>query len=255
MINKNIDIESLRKDFLEKEPNHIVIDGLFDEEFIKSCEEEFLNMNINHFMRYSNKYFEFEKYAMNDAEKMPKNLSALFNFIHSDEFISIVSKITNFEDLYIDDKRWGGGLHQTKKSGYLSVHKDFNVLPESYRDDDQMLRCINLIGYITDEDTTEACGDLEFWDDESKCIHKINNKFNRWVLFDTRDNYHGHPYPYSGEKPRMSIASYYYIKTKIDSDVWRSTQYLKLPWMEETQDYIDSREERANSKKRYKDFL
>lgn len=254
MINKSLNIEKLSIDYNNNTPNYVVIDRLFDNNFIKECEKEFMTIDDNEFIKYSNKYFEYEKYAMNDISKMPKNLSILFDYIHSDEFIEFVSKVTSLDKLYVDEKRWGGGLHKTNPSGYLSVHKDFNVLPESYTSKEQMLRCINLIGYITDENTESSFGDLEFWNSSEERIHKINNKFNNWILFDTRNNYHGHPYPYKGIKPRMSIASYYYIKTNIDSEVWSSTQYLKLPWMEDSEEYLNSREERASSKKRYKDF-
>ncbi len=254
MINKDLNIDILSGEYSKNKPNYIVIDKLFDDSFIKECETEFLAIENTEFIKYSNKYFEYEKYAMNDTNRMPEKLSRLFDYIHSDEFIEFVSKVTSIENLYVDEKRWGGGLHKTNPSGYLSIHKDFNVLPESYNSDKQMLRCINLIGYITDENTENCSGDLEFWSEDEQCVHRINNKFNSWVLFDTRDNYHGHPYPYKGEKPRMSIASYYYIKTNVDSEVWKSTQYIKLPWMEESQEYIDSRIERSNSKKRYKDF-
>ena len=49
----------------------------------------------------------------------------------------------------------------------------------------------------------------------------------------------------------MSIASYYYKEEKIDSEIWKSTDYLKLPWMEESPEYAQARSLRANPKVRY----
>jgi Rps23 Pro-64 3,4-dihydroxylase Tpa1-like proline 4-hydroxylase len=152
----------------------------------------------------------------------------------------------------VDPDRWGGGLHMTKKGGYLSVHKDFNVLPTTYKDDRQMLRCINIIGYINEDWKEGDGGELEFWDRDGKeCVSKVEPLFNRWVIFDTRNNFHGHPYPYKGNSPRISIASYYYTRVNTEENEWMSTVYLRLPWMEESEEYKKMREERADSKIRY----
>jgi hypothetical protein len=75
------------------------------------------------------------------------------------------------------------------------------------------------------------------------------------VIFDTRNNFHGHPHPYRGKSPRTSIAAYYYIKTSVLEEEWMSTVYLRLPWMEETEEYSKMREERANHKLRYSNLL
>jgi len=239
-------------DYRRDYPNYIILDDLFDPEIVKKCSEDFLRIEDSNFVRYNNKFFEFEKYTLNKEELIPDSIRSIFEIIHSDEFVSEVSKVTGVEDLTIDPNRWGGGLHKTKKDGYLSIHKDFNVLPTTYKEDRQMLRCINIIGYISEDWKEGDGGELEFWDKEGKeCILKIEPKFNRWVIFDTRDNFHGHPYPYRGESPRISIASYYYTRVNVEETEWMSTVYLRLPWMEETEEYKKMREERADSKIRY----
>jgi hypothetical protein len=250
MIEQNID--DIVERYKSSDTNHVVIADLFDKEFIKKCEEEFLNIDESKFFRYSDPYFEYEKYSMNDMNNIPENLSKLFSYIHSLEFVKFVEKVTGIKGLIVDEKRWGGGLHMTKPGGYLSIHKDFNVLPDSYVNNRQMLRCVNLIGYLTNEDQTENNGHLEFWKDGES--QKVCNSFNNWVIFDTRDCYHGHPNPFSGEKPRMSIASYYYIEQEIDLEEWSSTEYLKLPWMEDSEEYSAKRIERSNPKIRYQNI-
>lgn len=256
MINKNLNIKDLKEKFLANNPKFVVIDNLFDEKYIKDCEKEFLTISKEDFIHYSNPFFEFNKNTLNQKEKMPPKLLKLFHYIHSEEFINLVTEITSFDSLHVDEKRWGGGLHLTEKEGYLSIHKDFNVLPTSYQDEKQMLRCVNLIGYLNSSWTPEDGGDLEFWNsDGTSSTHKLGTPFNRWVLFDTRENFHGHPYPYRGESPRMSIASYYYIKTKIENTAWSSTQYLKLPWMDDSEEYQKAREERSNPRIRYKGII
>jgi len=250
MIN-NLDIKKINEDFISNGCKYVIIDNLFPNELILECEKEFKQLSDDNFIRYGNKYFEFEKYALNDVNKMPTNLRNLFDYIHSDEFIQTISDITSIDNLLCDEKRWGGGLHKTKKDGYLSIHKDFNVLPSSYNNDKQWLRCLNLIGYVSSDWFEMNNGTLEFWSDENASeIIKVENKFNRWVIFDTRNCYHGHPHPFKGEN-RMSVASYYYLEQNISNDVWSSTEYLKLPWMEESEDYATQRKERSDYKKRY----
>jgi Rps23 Pro-64 3,4-dihydroxylase Tpa1-like proline 4-hydroxylase len=253
MINKNL-VLGAKKEYTKESPKFVVIDNLFDEEFILSCQNEFLAIEDSNFIHYANPYFEYEKYAMNDQGKMPEKLVSLFRYIHSEDFIKSVSEVTGIPDLLVDEKRWGGGLHKTKEGGYLSIHKDFNILPTTYNDDKQMLRCINLIGYLNSNWKPGDGGELEFWDDNGP-IEVIEPKFNRWVLFDTRNNFHGHPYPYKGESPRISIASYYYIRTNVIEDEWSSTVYLKLPWMEESEEYATERKKRADHKLRYQNLI
>ena len=117
MINKEINIEEIRNQFKINKGNYVFIDNLFYRDFIKKCELEFINMKSDDFVKYNNPYFEYEKHTLNDVNKMPENLQKLFNYIHSEEFINFISHITDFDKLYIDDKRWGGGLHKTNPSG------------------------------------------------------------------------------------------------------------------------------------------
>jgi len=256
MINLNLDVKKIREEFLSSESKYVVIDNLFDFSFLKECEEEFTSISDSEYVKYSDPYFEFEKYTLNSVERMPEKIKEVFNFIHSQEFINFVSEVVGINSLSVDEKRWGGGLHKTKKGGYLSVHKDFTVLPNSYREEKQMLRCINLIGYLNSSWKEEDGGHLEFWDVDGKNVeNKIPVKFNRWVIFDTRDNYHGHPIPYQGEEPRISIASYYYTREKVDPNKWSSTEYIKLPWMEDSNEYMERRKERSDHEKRYKNFI
>jgi len=253
------DKEKLVSSFVSSDENglrHVVIDGLFDREFVLECEREFATIDDRDFIRYANPMFEYEKYALNNSDLIPDKLRLLFETIHSDDFVESISAISGTGRLKTDGKRWGGGLHKTKEGGYLSVHKDFNILPTSYASDRQMVRCMNLIGYINSDWKPGDGGELEFWDKKgTRKVVAVEPRFNRWVLFDTRNNYHGHPYPYTGNSPRISIASYYYVEESVDESTWMSTQYLRLPWMEETEEYARLRAERADHTKRYGSLL
>lgn len=252
MIYNTSKLESIRVEQDNNGIRYAVIDGLFDESLLFECEREFAKIDDTHFVRYSNPMFEYEKYALNNSEMIPENLRLVFDTIHSDEFVEKISEVSGTGKLKTDGKRWGGGLHKTKEGGYLSIHKDFNILPTSYESEKQMVRCMNLIGYINPNWTQGDGGELEFWNREgTQPVVTIEPRFNRWVLFDTRENYHGHPYPYMGKSPRISIASYYYVEETVDESSWMSTQFLRLPWMEETEEYARLRSERADHTRRY----
>ena len=38
MINPDLNIEDLREEFLSSESKYVIVDGLFDESFVKKCE-------------------------------------------------------------------------------------------------------------------------------------------------------------------------------------------------------------------------
>ena len=261
MFRKLSGVELLLKqnDFLEssKAPfSHTIIEGLLDPPFAALCANEFQQLHetkLDQFVHYSDPDFEFEKYAMNDVPHMPANLASLFHALHTPEFVAKIESLTGLKGLKADEERWGSGLHITKKGGYLACHKDFSVLPSSYKSDKQMLRTINIIGYLTPGWTPEWKGQLQLWnDDGSECKAMINPYFNNWAIFDTRNHYHCHPIPYEGERPRCSIAAYYYLEVPVERENWTSTNYLRLPWREETPEYLKKRIDRANAELRYK---
>jgi hypothetical protein len=53
----------------------------------------------------------------------------------------------------------------------------------------------------------------------------------------------------------MSVASYYYKRESIDSNRWSSTEYVKLPWMDDSEEYRQKIKDRADYKKRYSKLL
>ena len=233
---------------------HCIFDGLLTDDFAHKCKDDFLEASkeAGRFVHYADPDFEFEKYTINKTDMMPESLRILFEKLHSPEFVRVIEQITGIQKLHVDEGRWGGGLHMTRPSGYLAVHRDFSVLPTSFKDRKQFLRTINIIGYLLPEWQESWGGDLELWNEEgTECVKKVAPTFNRWVIFDTRGTYHGHPLPYKGIYPRISIAAYYYQELEVDRSMWRSTEYLRLPWKEESSEYRQKRLDRANAELRY----
>lgn len=258
-----LNIDAYKKKFKESASKpfcHIVLDDFLDQTFAEECREEFLEAfktKSTQFVSYSDPDFEFNKHTLNNTDQMPPKIKTLFESLHTKEFVSFIEKVTDLGDLKIDSGRWGAGLHATTKNGYLAIHRDFTVLPTSYKKQKQYLRVLNIIGYLTDNSYSSSWGgELELWHESGNTKEvKIEPKFNRWVLFDTRGSFHGHPHPYLGESPRISIAVYYYQELEVDKKDWKSTEYLKLPWKEDSEDYKTKRVKRANAELRYKKFL
>ncbi len=253
------EVSNLNNEFLSsahKPFSHVVVKDLLEEVYLRSCYKEFVSLsqnNLDKFVRYSDRDFEFEKYTLNKVDEMPELLSQLCRKLHSQEFVDLIEKITGLKGLKVDPNRWGGGLHMTQKGGYLACHKDFSVLPTTFDTTKQLLRVINIIGYLTPGWVPGWGGELELWDAEGAALEKkLAPEFNNWVIFDTRGSFHGHPYPYEGNEPRYSVAAYYYLEEEVGREDWISTNYLKLPWKNDTPEYQQRRKDRANIEHRYK---
>ena len=256
------ELDRFKNQFLEHKDHpfpYVVIDRLLEPKTAETCSAEFLATaedQSKKFVHYKDQDFEFEKYALNKVNEMPPLVGSLFENLHTPTFIKFIEKVTGLEGLTVDESLWGGGMHMTKKGGYLACHKDFSVLPATFKDELQLLRVINIIGYLNPNWKPGWGGELELWNHAgTESVVKVEPQFNRWVIFDTRDSYHGHPFPYQGDSPRLSIAAYYYQKRVVERASWASTEYLKLPWREDTPEYQQKRIARANAEQRYKGLL
>lgn len=206
------------------------------------------------FTRYCDPDFEFGKAAMNDVSRMPLGVYRLIQQLQSSAFVARVEKWTGITGLVADPGLWGGGVHVTQPGGYLAMHRDFNVLPTSYRDAVPLRRAVNLIMYLTPNWDRGWGGELEIaehYDGETMRTRNIEPWFGSTVLFDPSETFHGHPHPYRGPVPRQSIAVYYYVREAVPQSQWRSTEYLPLPWKKDTAEAQEKRRQRAHARTRY----
>jgi hypothetical protein len=133
----------------------------------------------------------------------------LFAELNSQAFLGFLEELTGIKGLVSDPYFDGGGLHETKRGGHLSVHADFNAHGKL-----RLERKINLLIYLNEDWEPEYGGQLELWDrDMRQCAVRVEPVFGRAVLFNTAlDSFHGHPDPLNcpPERSRRSIATYYY---------------------------------------------
>ena len=206
---------------------HIVIDNFLDKNIAEYLHSQFPKMNA-----MPNIFKEPMSYKgqLSDIDgKWPK-FSRIFELLQSNEFRSIVSKITGIKDLVHDPILAGGGLHQSPNSGFLDIHVDANFHPVNK----QMHRRVNLIIYVNKSWNSSWGGNLEIWSDlngkPNKLIHSIEPKFNRAVIFSTsRISWHGvSPVCCPDGESRKSLALYYYTNTRPRSEIYEDSSVI---WM------------------------
>ena len=152
----------------------------------------------------------------------------LFYSLNSRPFLVFLENLSGIKGLIPDPYFLGGGFHEIKNGGHLSVHADFN-----HHKPMNLERRINVLIYLNKDWKDEYGGQLELWDNAMKaCVHSIVPIFNRCVVFNTTSNSnHGNPRVVSHPQgvPRRSIAMYYYTSTWSDEKRDHTTQFKVRP--------------------------
>jgi len=104
-------------------------------------------MGDGSFVRYDNKFFEFEKYTLNKQNLMPESVSSLFQIIHSDEFVNEVSDLANFGQLnvYKNNVEWSGVVVDYDVEFYYTIGESNGI----YISGEMMKLDENLLDMIT----------------------------------------------------------------------------------------------------------
>lgn len=169
-----------------------------------------------------------KKHGLNKMDLIPPFIQEVIKTLNSDEFVAALSKLTGIDGLIADPTLEGGGLHQSKRNGFLNIHADFTVHPHKRN----WRRRVNLLVYLNKDWKPEYKGDLELWSRDMKaCEMKISPVFNRCVVFNTdEDSYHGLPEPIQcpEDMTRKSIALYYFTEEK-EMPKKRATNYRSRP--------------------------
>ncbi len=185
---------------------HVVIDELLDRDVLRALLPGFPDMAGRRFFDRDQERF---KYQLATAEIEHDGLRDLLHQLNSPAFLAFLGALTGIDGLVADPDYVGGGLHETRAGGHLSIHADFNLHPTM-----KLERRLNLLLYLNDDWQGEWGGDLELWDREMKaCEVRVAPLLGRAVIFATdADSYHGHPDPLAcpPDRARRSIATYYY---------------------------------------------
>lgn len=213
----------LRNKFRTAEPfSHVVIDNFFTDETAAKIASSFPTHDDPAWtVSYDNPVEK--KKACSHWDKFPAPIYSALFYLCSHEFASILSQITCSSIVIPDYGLHGGGMHSHNRGGKLNIHKDYSLHPKL-----PLMRNYNLIIYMTPDWDTSWGGGLELWSHDSEteepkeCVTKIENKFNRAVIFDTTQNsWHGLPEELTCPEhiARRSLATYYlsYVNSKAES--------------------------------------
>lgn len=159
----------------------------------------------NHYHHYNEK-----KLALNRIAEMGPVTQAVFEALQSDRFLHIVETLSGVKPLIADPDLDGAGLHMIRRGGFLNIHTDFL----SHTKNRHWSRQINLLIYFNRDWPDDWNGNLELWSgDMKRRVQSINPRFNRCVIFRTRErSFHGHPSKLAcpAGDSRRSIALYYF---------------------------------------------
>jgi Rps23 Pro-64 3,4-dihydroxylase Tpa1-like proline 4-hydroxylase len=188
--------------------SHIIIDDFLPPEVLEKVLEEFPGVQDPQWTEFKLET-ENSKLASNAYELIPPYIRYVLDQLNTPPFLQALERLTGISHLVPDPYYMGGGMHQTKRGGWLDIHVDFN-----YYERLKLYRRINVLLYLNKEWKEEYNGSLEIWDDKVKNMHnKILPLFNRCVIFTTSENsHHGHPDPITCPEgvTRKSLAWYYY---------------------------------------------
>ena len=205
---------------------YIFIDNFLEDWAAKTAMNAFPQIQDEGWIHYV--HVNEKKHGLNKMELLPIFIQNVIRELNSDEFLKYVSELTGIDNLKADDMLEGGGLHQSKRGGFLNIHADFTVHPHKRT----RRRRVNLLIYLNEDWKEEYNGHLELWDrNMTQCEQKISPIFNRCVLFNTdEDSFHGLPETIlcPENMTRKSIALYYFTEEKTLPKK-RATNYRARP--------------------------
>jgi Rps23 Pro-64 3,4-dihydroxylase Tpa1-like proline 4-hydroxylase len=197
---------ALHRQYVRNDPYpHIVIENFVDPNFLRQVQAEFPNPGRG---RFADEFSQLKTGYSLDAIRSAY-IHDLLRAFNSAAFLSFLEALTGINGLVDDSRFTGGGLHETRRGGHLSIHADFNVHSVT-----RLRRRINLILFLNDRWDESWGGALELWDQSmAACRRSVPPLISTAVIFNTDGrNYHGHPDPLNTppEVTRRSIALYYY---------------------------------------------
>ena len=156
---------------------------------------------------------------------LSSNLTKLIQASMKKKFVNFLEKITEYENLLVDESLENAGLHETFNKGYLGMHIDNRMHSEKNK-----LRVLNSIVYLSKNWKKENQGNLVLSSLDEKVRKNIFLTYNSAILFEVNsDSLHGAPSQFLESADcfsRRSLALFYYQSTdKFELDALVRTQW------------------------------
>lgn len=205
---------------------HVVIDDFIDAAILRDIAGHYPSRDGKAFFDRAQERLKYQFHAGESSHGGTRNLLAELN---SRAFLRFLQNLTGIRGLVSDPYYEGGGLHETRAGGHLSVHADFNIHGKM-----KVERRLNLLIYLNEDWPADFGGNLELWDKAMVApVSKIEPLLGRAVIFNTSlDSYHGVPDPLTcpADRSRKSIATYYYTAFEGGAPVpHRNTNFRPRP--------------------------
>ncbi len=219
---------------------HIVIDDFVPASILDLCLDQFPRARDPESRSFDR---EQERYKTSyNPDYLTPDTRSFFYSLNSRPFVQFLENLSGVTGLIPDPFFLGGGFHETRNGGHLSVHADFNLHKPM-----RLERRLNVLIYLNRNWRLEYGGGLELWDEKMEsCVKAITPEFGRCVVFSTNDtSFHGHPAPvnHPEDARRRSIALYYYTATWDQTTRSKTTQFRARPGTKDAPDWTVRRDE------------
>lgn len=213
---------------------HVVIPSMLSVDIVRQIAAEFPQYEPGRFSDPQSRLktgYQLEKITS-------PHINAVINALNSAAFLDFLRALTGIKGLVPDPYQLGGGLHETRRGGHLSIHADFNMHPLL-----KMKQRLNLILFLTEHWDASYGGALELWSkDMQRCEVSVLPVLGTAVIFNTdADSFHGHPDPLTcpDSVTRRSLALYYYtaFEGNTAAQVSRTTNFQVRPGSDDKPDY------------------
>lgn len=212
--------EELRLNYLTAKPfSYLIIDNFCDEDRLIQAYKAIPELeNKSRDYVFANNKFEKSNYRV-----IHEGFDQLYSELNSERMNRFLSFVTN-EEVFVDPKNFGGGLHQGKKNSYLDMHLDFNYHPLNK----DWYRNLNLLLYLNYNWKPEYGGHLKIKDLRSGQTKALEVPFNRMIVQKTCGyTLHGYDMTSFPEgNYRTSIATYAYSKHEFLVEKPRTTDWF-----------------------------
>lgn len=186
---------------------HLVARDWFNPDLLDLVHEEFDQFAATHWKVVEGKH-ERTFRSLPGATLGPA-AQIYFNLVNSAWFLDLVGFLLNVDHPVADPHLYGGGLHECRAGGRFDVHRDFDRHLRNGLHHEAVL-----ITYLNRDWDPAWGGALELWDGQQKAkIAEVAPQFGHTILMPHGPkSYHGHPDPLQAppDRPRRSVASYYY---------------------------------------------
>lgn len=219
---------ALAEQYQSAEPfPHIVMEDFLPKDFLRGLLTEFPDSTGRSYFDRDQERF---KVQFPPSDIPGRRLRNLVTELNSPAVLRFLQAMTGIKGLIPDPYYTGGGLHETRSGGHLSIHADFNLHKPL-----KLERRLNLLVYLNDEWPEEWGGHLELWDKNmTKSCHRVAPLLGSAVVFNTAlDSFHGQPDPVRcpPDRARRSIATYYYtaLSDSLSKTPERTTVFKTRP--------------------------